>query len=425
MSEGDGMSNEISTKRLWEILIHDVFDTYTFRENKWKPGKYDSENIVGPTYFHDRKGNDCPFNGESVNRFQLFYKAALDEYMKKESKVITQRMCEVFRREFDVALDFLRFYDDDTTELREAKRTVWLMIIGNLAQSSVDVTSVSLKRIKDDLFWKNHKFMAWIGGLSQGTYTWIVLQNLPKSLDEERECEDEYSDDKVILRPIGIPIFLFDYSGTMAHHYIEKLKNKSKYKIECLRTITDREYHSGRNIYIPEEFIDIFLTSEEFERINQQGDLFCIRTYSLRGIDAHTAFSKKMISDMLYSGSCICVSGDLEIYQEFVKLYPQTIPILLLNKDDDYVLKNMVEGVSWPGAAVRHIYYLCDVIDRIINEVPNTILFVRTTEDYGEIVKDIDDCIDVSLHRADYNAEWLSEYRSNLNKKAKNIRVID
>ena len=83
MSEGDKMSNEISTKRLWEILIHDVFDTYTFRENKWKPGKYDSENIVGPTYFHDRKGNDCPFNGESVNRFCLFYKAALEEYMKK------------------------------------------------------------------------------------------------------------------------------------------------------------------------------------------------------------------------------------------------------------------------------------------------------------------------------------------------------
>lgn len=427
------MNKSISTKRLWEILIHDVFDTYIFRENKWKAGKYNNDMIVGPTYFHDRKECKCPFNAESVNRFQIFYQAVLDDQMKKDAQTITDRMCQVLKREFNVTLDFLIFFKDDTPKLREAKKDAWIMLITNLAQSAVDVDSVPMNTIMYELTRRNVKWIAWIAALSMGTYTGIVLQNMPRRKDEEYEDEDRYEDEveskveseKVILQSMGIPIFLFDYSGTMSKYYIQWLKGKSKYEIECLRTITDRIYQSGRNIYVPEEYIDIFVSKAEFDKMYQQGDLFCIRDYSYRDIPYHTAFSKRLLHDMLQKGKCVCVSGDLDAYMELKKIYPQTMPLLLLSDNQDYVIKDIMEGVSLPGSAVRHIDYLCQYIERIKDEVPDAKVIIQSAENYDEIVKQIDACMETVLFRADYNAKYLHEYVKELQKRAAKIKKLD
>lgn len=395
----------ISTKRLWEMLIYDVFKTYSFRENKWKNGMYDTEPIVGPTYFNDRKNYAAPFNKESVERFHRFYEAVLKGMMKNDVKIVTQRLCSVLKENFSIAWDFLEFFDDDTQELRYAKISCWLMIIDSMTSAAVDKEEVSIDDLHSNYLITRMKELRWIMGMAGNTYTAQVIRNMKCEVERYGTVDEK----KAILPSGGVPLFLFSYTGTMAYVYIRSYKDKSKYQIVCPRSITDRAYRH-RNIFIPTEFLDIFLSKEEFNKKEASGDLICCMDLG----DSRTAYSKSMIDELLGDGICPCIPGDLDLYKEFKKEYPQIVPILLLNANEQEAVERTMGSVSTKESGYWHFKKLCDDIGRIIEEVPETLLFIAEKKEFENVVNQVDTWIEAAQAKVINNEKLLRKYAENV-----------
>ena len=164
----------INSYEMVTYFVREVFGTYFIEEGSWSFG--DGNAIIGRTYFSDRKRYKAAINGKTVENIVQLYNMALSGKSTYKVETISQNIAQMFKDHLGFNIDYLMFYDDDTSLLHNRK-----------IQMICHLSMMILRQVigKEHITWDNlytvsclihSKTLAFIIGFSRGTFTETVLQ---------------------------------------------------------------------------------------------------------------------------------------------------------------------------------------------------------------------------------------------------------
>lgn len=169
---------------IFQYLIKEVFGTYSFPETKWNCVWEIPD--IGRTYFQDRKDKECPINRDGREKMKLLYESALSGKMKISDMTISSKLSSLFQNVFHLNYSFLVYYDDDTDDLRNAKRGSWLLLLDTVLSKLEDKTNIDLMDYID-IYNEYSSICQRIERVAVETYTEILLTEMQKPEREQKE----------------------------------------------------------------------------------------------------------------------------------------------------------------------------------------------------------------------------------------------
>ena len=166
-------------------LVKDVFGTYFVEPDSWK--LQDDLKTIGRTYFADRKRSKCAVNERTIDYIRMLYLMAFSGNSIYDPVRISQTFTLAVKKRFEINVDYLIFFDDDTEHLRSAKGEMIVHLVFLLLARIKDEESIPAWTIHA---WRNNglinKLMSWIISLSRGTYTAHVINHILSINPNER-----------------------------------------------------------------------------------------------------------------------------------------------------------------------------------------------------------------------------------------------
>lgn len=407
---------------LFNDLTKKVFGTYSFPADKWKA--HVDQPAIGRTYFQDRKNDSTPFDDNCMEKMHLLYESALKDEMKVSSIMVSSRLHEVLRERFLADFDFLKFYDDDTEKLREAKRSYWLLVLDKVTayMRGKDVVN----EMPAVLIGEPARLRESLKPLASGTYT-LELINAPEVQDEkervktlnfmakevfieDKEAMDDYSGRKTkIMESInnisgnqkGIVLFFMNCSITNVAKFIEVFPEHSHLLIEKMPTCgaTSDGDKPG------------WFSLEEWEK--KKEDKTVCPLHEAQGYCI--GYDIEEVKDGLESGiSYLCIGSPQECDQ--LKKYIEGIKVFLVvpEKIEQLIFQMEARGY-YAEEAVKRLKSLRDSIDYMMTV--NDSFIIRWSEDQGDeavlyYAGLIDSIITMNPITKQLNVGFLQEYKS-------------
>lgn len=160
-----------------KALIRDVFGSYFIEREIWL-GNYDYSPI-GRTFFDDRKKKKSAVNEKAADNIQFLYQAVFHNQTTYDPKVISQKFTQSMKSNFQINVDYLMFFDDDTEILRNAKimminQLVCLLLGSIRGKEFLESCELDDRRVLGS----SNKMWAYIIGMVANTYTEQVLKEI-------------------------------------------------------------------------------------------------------------------------------------------------------------------------------------------------------------------------------------------------------
>ena len=160
-----------------KALVRDVFGSYFIENNIWLEN-YDYS-PMGRTFFDDRKKQKCAVNDKASDNIQFLYQAVFHRQTTYDPKIISQKFTQSMKNNFQINVDYLMFFDDDTEILRNAKimliNQLVCLLLGNIrGKEFLESCELDDRRVLGS----SNKMWSYIIGMVANTYTEQVLKEI-------------------------------------------------------------------------------------------------------------------------------------------------------------------------------------------------------------------------------------------------------
>ena len=155
-------------------LVREVFGTYFIEEEKWNFP--DASQVIGRTYFADRKKLKYAINEKTVDNLILIYELVFDGQSTYNAMRISENLVRVLKEQYNVDFSYAMFFNDDTENLRSMKILTLRSVVREIAEYAKNKTHINPNLIDDITSFVSMKTRSFIAHCCKGTYTETVLR---------------------------------------------------------------------------------------------------------------------------------------------------------------------------------------------------------------------------------------------------------
>ena len=155
-------------------LVREVFGTYFIEEEKWNFP--DASQVIGRTYFADRKKLKYAINEKTVDNLILIYELVFDGQSTYNAMRISENLVRVLKEQYNVDFSYAMFFNDDTETLRSMKILTLRSVVREIAEYAKNKTHIDPNLIDDITSFVSMKTRSFIAHCCKGTYTETVLR---------------------------------------------------------------------------------------------------------------------------------------------------------------------------------------------------------------------------------------------------------
>lgn len=160
-------------------LVREVFGTYFLEETDWS---FPNEGqIIGRTYFADRKKAKCAVNDKTVDHLLYIYELAFHGQHSKNPTRVSENLVRMLKEQYNIDVSYAMFFDDDNAHQRESKIRMLRAIVREIAYTARNEEFIDPDYFDFATGYIRRKGLAFLIGSSRGTYTETVIQEMYKS----------------------------------------------------------------------------------------------------------------------------------------------------------------------------------------------------------------------------------------------------
>ena len=161
-------------------LVREVFGTYFIEIDNWSFP--DESQVIGRTYFSDRKKQKHPIGTRTVDKLILIYELAFNGKSSYDPVRISENLVRVLDEQYNIDVSYAMFFDDDTIELRAAKIRTLRAMVREIACYARELELIDPTCLERGTYFIRCKLLTAIMRYCHGTYTETVINALDKRL---------------------------------------------------------------------------------------------------------------------------------------------------------------------------------------------------------------------------------------------------
>lgn len=175
--KGEKTDKVITSQEFLTAVIKDPFGSFIFSDTK-NPilPEISNNRTIGRTYFLDRMEKECAINKKTVQNIMQIYNEVFYRSPNCDMYLLTESLADRLEKLCEFDIQFLKFFRDDNTELRDGKAMGWYTLIQRLSYKFIDVPSVPISTLRNTMELISRKALAIILYSCEGTYTQEVIK---------------------------------------------------------------------------------------------------------------------------------------------------------------------------------------------------------------------------------------------------------